>query len=43
MIQSAQNEVLGHYLEFGLSDQVDIAYLVLNLLNKLLGKVINYV
>ena len=43
MIQSAQNEVFGHYLEFGLSDQVDIAYLELNLLNKLLGRVINYV
>ena len=26
MIQSAKNEVFGHYLEFGLLDQLDIAY-----------------
>ena len=43
MIQRVKNEVLGHYLEFGLSDQVDFAYLELNLLNKLLGRVIDYV
>ena len=26
MIQSAKNEVFGHFLEFGLLDRLDIAY-----------------
>ena len=43
MIQSALNEVFGHYLEFGPSDQVDIAYLEFNLLNELLGSVIKVI